>query len=84
MMERLFRFVPMMNAVDLTDRLHEIRCPTLAVVPGHDPLGTTARYQVSEQRIPDCKFIVYRDLPHNITDAMPEKCAAELRDFTLR
>ena len=82
--ELLFRFVPMMKEVDQTDRLHEIRCSTLAVIPDHDPLATMEQYEVLKHRIPHCELIVYHDLPHNITDAVPERCAAELRDFVLK
>jgi len=82
--ELLSRFVPLMKSVDLTDRLGEIRCPTLAVVPGHDPIGSMAQYEVLRERIPDCEFIVYQGLPHNITDAVPDRCAEELRRFLLK
>jgi 3-oxoadipate enol-lactonase len=79
----LARFVRLMKSVDQVDRLHEIRCPMLAVVPEHDPLATMAHYEPIRDRVPDCRFVVYRDLPHNITDAVPERCAEELRDFLL-
>jgi pimeloyl-ACP methyl ester carboxylesterase len=82
--ELLYRFVPMMKACDLTDRLHEIRCPTLAVIPHPDPLGTLAQYEVVKNNIADCEFVVYRDLPHNITDSVPEKCTEELKRFLLK
>ncbi len=82
--ELLSRFVPMMKRVDLTDRIHEIRCPTLSVVPGHDPIGSRAQYEVLRERIPDCEFIVYEGLPHNITDSVPDRCAEELKRFLLK
>jgi len=82
--ELLSRFVPLMKNVDLTDRLQAIRCPTLAVVPGHDPISSMAQYEVLRERIPDCEFIVYHGLPHNITDAVPDQCAEELRRFLLK
>lgn len=81
--ELLFRFVRMMKAVDQTERLHEIRCPMLVVVPGHDPLATSAQYEVIRDRVPDCRFVVYRGMPHNITDAVPERCARQLKRFLL-
>lgn len=82
--EFLSRFVRLMKTVDQTGRLHEIRCPMLAVVPGHDPLATIAQYEVIRDRVPDCRFVVYSGLPHNITDAVPERCAEELAHFLLR
>ncbi len=75
------RFGPMMKAVDFTDRLHEIRCPMLNVVPGHDPLGAPGQYEVYRQHVPHCEFIVYEGLPHNITDSVPERCANDLLQF---
>lgn len=82
--ELLSRFVPLMKSVDLTDRLHEIRSPTLAVVPDHDPISSMAQYEVLRDRIAHCEFVVYRGLPHNITDAVPDRCAEELKRFLLR
>lgn len=82
--ELLVRFVPMMKEVDQTAELHRIKCPMLAVVPGHDPLSTLEQYQVIRQRVSDCEFVVYDGLPHNITDAVPERCAEELKRFLLR
>jgi pimeloyl-ACP methyl ester carboxylesterase len=77
----LARFVPLMGGVDLSDEIGRIRCPTLAVVPDHDPISSMAQYEVLRQRIPDIEFVVYQGLPHNITDAVPDRCAEELRRF---
>jgi len=81
--ELFARFGPMMKAVDFTDRLREIRCPMLNVVPGHDPLGAPGQYEVYKQHVPHCEFIVYDGLPHNITDSVPERCAHDLLRFLL-
>ncbi len=81
--ELFYRFVRMMKACDLTDRLHEIRCPALAVIPHPDPLGTPAQYEVVKHNIRNCEYVVYQGLPHNITDSVPEKCAEELKRFLL-
>jgi pimeloyl-ACP methyl ester carboxylesterase len=80
----LARFVPLMGGVDLSDEIGRIRCPTLAVVPDHDPISSMAQYEVLRQRIPDIEFVVYGGLPHNITDAVPDRCAEELRRFLLK
>jgi pimeloyl-ACP methyl ester carboxylesterase len=82
--ELFYRFVRMMKACDLTARLPEIRCPTLAVIPHPDPLGTAEQYAVVKQKIRDCEYIVYENLPHNITDSVPEQCANELKRFLLK
>lgn len=79
----LGRFVPLMRSVDLTDDLARIRCPMLAVVPDHDPISSMAQYEVIRERVPDVDFVVYRGLPHNITDAVPDRCAQELLRFLL-
>ena len=80
----LERFVPMMRRFEVLEDLHRIQCPTLAVAPGHDPIHTTEQYRVLEQRIPRCEFIVYEGLPHNITDAVPDRCAEDLKRFIHR
>lgn len=78
------RFGPMMKQADLTDRLHEIKCPMLNVVPGHDPLGAPGQYEVYKKHVPHCEFIVYEGLPHNITDSAPVRCAEDLLRFLLK
>ena len=78
------RFGPMMKALDLTDRLQEIKCPMLNVVPGHDPLGSPAQYEVYKKHVPHCEFVVYEGLPHNITDSVPERCAEDLLEFLMK
>ena len=80
----LARFVPLMASVDLRDRLAEIRCPTLVVVPGNDPLGPVSYYHIFREQIPNVEFFVYEGLPHNITDAVPDRCAEELKRFLLK
>ncbi len=80
----LERFVPMMRSFDFVADLHRIGCPTLAVAPGGDPIHTVDQYRALPDRIPDCEFIVYEGLPHNITDAVPDRCAADYRRFLLK
>ena len=79
-----FRFVRMMKETDQTARLHEIRCAMLNVIPGHDPLGTPEQYAVYRQHVPHCEFVVYEGLAHNITDAVPVRCAEDLLRFLLK
>jgi pimeloyl-ACP methyl ester carboxylesterase len=76
----LFRIIPMMREIDLTARLREIAQPALAVVPGADPHIAPAQY-AALRAIPQCEFIVYDGYQHNIVDAVPERCAGELRRF---
>jgi 3-oxoadipate enol-lactonase len=80
--EMLARIVTLMSGTDFQDRIHEISYPSLMVVPGCDPNQSAEEYNVLK-RIPDCIFKVYEGLPHNITDAVAERCATDLRDFLL-
>lgn len=73
-------FVFMMTGFDFSERLPEIRCPTLFVVPSNDPVHSMENYELLKA-VPDHRFIVYEDNPHNITDALPERCVTELRKF---
>ena len=75
------RFVSVMAALDLRDGLERITCPTLAVVPGDDPEHAPAEYEILRERIHDIEFVVLPGYPHNITDAVPDRCAKLLHDF---
>jgi 3-oxoadipate enol-lactonase len=80
----LERFVPMMRQFDFVADLNRIRCPTLAVAPGGDPIHTVDHYRALPEKIPDCEFVVYEGLPHNITDAVPDRCAHDYGRFLLK
>jgi 3-oxoadipate enol-lactonase len=80
----LERFVPMMREFVVIDELNRIRCPVLAIAPGGDPIHPVENYRALPDRIPGCEFIVYESLPHNITDAVPDRCAEELKRFLLK
>jgi pimeloyl-ACP methyl ester carboxylesterase len=82
--EMLGRFVPMMKTFDVLDELSRIRCPTLAVAPGGDPIHTVDQYRVLPDLIANCEFLVYEGMPHNITDAVPDRCAQDLCRFMLK
>ena len=82
--EVLARFVPMMQGFDVAAEIDRIRCPVLLVVPGADPIHTLDQYRYVQQKIPDCEMLVYEGLPHNITDAVPDRCAADLKKFLLK
>lgn len=79
--ELLGRFVPMMRQFEVVDELHRIRCPTLALAPGADPIHKVETYRMLKDRIAHCEFIVYEGLPHNITDAVPDRCAEDYCRF---
>jgi 3-oxoadipate enol-lactonase len=79
--EPLARYVLMMKKFDILDEVSGIVCPTLAVAPGADPIKTVDHYRLLEKKIRNCTFKVYDGLPHNITDAVPDRCAADLLEF---
>ena len=51
--EVLARFVPMMRQFEVLDDLHRIRCPTLAIAPGGDPIHKAEPHRMLQERIPD-------------------------------
>jgi 3-oxoadipate enol-lactonase len=79
--EVLAKFVPMMREFEVLDEIHRIRCPTLAIAPGGDPIHKIEHYAVLKEKIPDCEFLVYAGLPHNIADAAPDRCAQDYLRF---
>ena len=75
------RFIGLMTTLDWSDRLGEIKCPTLVVVPGHETVGSTKNYEVMRDRIPDAQLIYYEGMPHNICDAVPDRCVEDVIAF---
>jgi pimeloyl-ACP methyl ester carboxylesterase len=75
------RFVGLMSSLDWSDRLGEIECPTLLVIPGAETVGSIKNYDVMRERIPDVQLIAYEGLPHNIGEAVPERCAEDVLAF---
>ena len=75
------RFVALMRSLDLRQDLRRIACPTLAVVPNADPEHPPAAYEVLRDGIAGIRFVTVQAACHNITDALPDRCARELRAF---
>ena len=78
------RFIGLMTTLDWSDRLGEIKCPTLVVVPGAETVGSTHNYDVMRDRIPDVELISYEGMPHNICDAVPDRCTEDVLAFLRR
>jgi 3-oxoadipate enol-lactonase len=74
------KFVLLMASYDWSDRVDAIKCPTLVVIPGAETVGSTANYEPF-RKLADVEFRVYDGMPHNICDAVPDRCAQDLRDF---
>jgi len=77
------KFVLLMASHDWSDEVARIACPTLVVIPGGETVGSVANYEPF-RRLPDVEFRVYDGMPHNICDAVPDRCAADVRDFLRR
>ena len=78
------KFVLLMASYDWSDEVHRIACPTLVVVPGAEPIGSTANYEPFRRHVRDVEMRVYEGAPHNICDAFPDRCAADVLDFLHR
>jgi 3-oxoadipate enol-lactonase len=75
------KFVLLMAGYDWSEELGRIRCPTLVVVPGAEPIGSTANYEPFRRHLDDVEMRVYEGAPHNICDAFPDRCAGDVLDF---
>ena len=72
-----------MASYDWSGDVQEIRCPTLVVMPGGETVGSITNYEPF-RKLPDVEMRVYDGLPHNICDAVPDRCAEDVRDFLRR
>jgi 3-oxoadipate enol-lactonase len=77
------KFVLLMASYDWSGEVERIACPTLVVIPGNETVGSIANYDPF-RKLKDVEIKVYDGLPHNICDAVPDRCAADLRDFLRR
>jgi 3-oxoadipate enol-lactonase len=77
------KFVLLMASYDWSDEVARIRCPTLVVIPGGETVGSIANYEPF-RTLGDVEFRVYDGLPHNICDAVPDRCAEDVRHFLRR
>jgi len=78
------RFIGLMTTLDWSDRLCEIKCPTLIVYPGAETVGSTRAYDAMAARIPDAEVISYEGMPHNICDSLPDRCVDDVLAFLQR
>ena len=77
------KFVLLMASYDWSEEVQRIACPTLVVIPGAETVGSIANYEPF-RTLQDVEMRVYDGLPHNICDAVPDRCAEEVRDFLRR
>lgn len=78
------RFVTHMASRDWTDDLPRIACPTLIVAPGNEPIGSHNQYEIMRRLMPRAELLSYEGLPHNLGDAVPERCTRDVLAFLER
>jgi pimeloyl-ACP methyl ester carboxylesterase len=78
------RFVTHMASRDWEADLPRIACPTLIVAPGLEPIGAHDQYERMRALIPSAELLTYDGMPHNLGDAVPERCARDLLAFLHR
>jgi pimeloyl-ACP methyl ester carboxylesterase len=77
------KFVLLMASYDWSGEVSRIKCPTLVVIPGGETVGSVTNYEPF-RKLPDVEFLTYDSMPHNICDAVPDRCAGDVRDFLKR
>ncbi len=77
----LARFIGYWADTDFMDEISAIKCPTLIVAPGDEPIGGTSGYDEMKQRIKDSELIIYEGARHNIYDYMPDRCVNDALAF---
>ncbi|HVL57083.1 MAG TPA: alpha/beta hydrolase [Burkholderiaceae bacterium] len=75
------RFVLHMATHDFLDQLDRIRCPTLIVAAGKEPIGHAGTYAQMQQRIRGSELIYYDTTGHNICDGYADRCVQDLLQF---
>ena len=75
------RFVLHMCTHDFMDELRAIKCPTLIVAAGKEPIGDASAYQQMHERIAGSKLIQYDVASHNIGDQYADRCTDDLLRF---
>ncbi|MBI4189586.1 MAG: alpha/beta hydrolase [Betaproteobacteria bacterium] len=78
------RFILHMTGLYWMDDVAHIRCPTLIIAPGDEPIGDGSAYGEMQRRIPDCELIVYEGGRHNIGDYLGDRCAQDALAFLRR
>lgn len=75
------RFIALMTTLDWSSQLDRITCPSLLVMPGAESIGRSATYEHMRDAMPDARLLVYEGMEHNICDADPDRCAADVLAF---
>jgi len=78
------RFVGYWTDTDFMDEIHAIKCPTLIVGPGAEPIGHASLYDEMKKRIAGSELIWYENARHNVYDYMPDRCVSDALSFLRR
>ena len=77
----LARYIGYWTDTDFMDEVSAIRCPTLMVIPGGEPIGSSSLYGEMARRIRDSEVMTYENARHNIYDYLPDRCVADALAF---
>ena len=77
----LGRYIGYWTDTDFMDEISGIKCPTLIVAPGDEPIGAVSLYGEMKKRIKDSEVIMYEGARHNIYDYMPDRCVNDALAF---
>jgi pimeloyl-ACP methyl ester carboxylesterase len=80
----LARFVGYWTDTEFMDELSAIKCPTLIVAPGAEPIGAISIYDEMIKRIRGAELVVYENARHNVYDYLPDRCVADVLKFLAR
>lgn len=75
------RFVLHMCTHDFMEELRAIRCPTLIVAAGKEPIGDGSAYRKMHERIAGSTLVQYDVASHNIGDQYADRCTDDLLRF---
>ena len=82
--EFMVRFIHHMSTRAWGPDLANVRCPTLVIYPGDEPVGGADAYGPYREFVKDLEMREYEHMPHNIADMLPERCVADTLDFLRR
>lgn len=82
--QRLILVSPPLAAVqhpELSDKLHEVKAPTLVLVGTHDRSGSREAGHLCREQIPACYLVLVYDAGHAIAADRRDACLSPIREF---
>ncbi|MBI4190341.1 MAG: alpha/beta hydrolase [Betaproteobacteria bacterium] len=80
-LNHIARFVGYWSDTDFMGEVHRIKCPTLIVAPGDEPIGHASAYEEMKKRIAGSELIYYEKARHNVCDYLPDRCVSDVMKF---